>query len=89
MRPRPQEVAALCNAITRWEPLWVAQNVLRPRSQASDDERARSLGGYLELIVGTRRFRPFARLRFSTTRPALVLIRVRKPCVRFRRIRLG
>jgi hypothetical protein len=36
-----------------------------------------------------RRLRPFARRRFSTSRPFLVLIRTRKPCVRFRRRRLG
>jgi len=44
---------------------------------------------YFELIVGTRRLRPFARRRFSTTRPAFVLMRARNPWVRFRRMRLG
>lgn len=35
------------------------------------------------------RFRPFARRRFSTSRPFFVLIRTRKPCVRLRRRVLG
>lgn len=51
-----------------------------------------TLGGsqvYFELIVGTSRLRPFARRRFSTARPAFVLIRARNPWVRFLRMRLG
>jgi hypothetical protein len=36
-----------------------------------------------------RRLRPFARRRFSTSRPFFVAIRVRKPCVFLRRRRLG
>jgi hypothetical protein len=36
-----------------------------------------------------RRFRPFARRRLSTCRPFFVFMRTRKPCVRFRRRRLG
>jgi len=36
-----------------------------------------------------RRFRPFARRRFRTSRPFFVLMRTRKPCVRRRRRRLG
>jgi hypothetical protein len=36
-----------------------------------------------------RRFLPFARRRFNTRRPFLVLIRTRKPCVRFRRREFG
>lgn len=35
------------------------------------------------------RLRPFARRRFSTSRPFFVAIRVRKPCVFLRRRRLG
>lgn len=38
--------------------------------------------GYSLLTV--RRFRPFARRRFSTRRPFLVAIRTRNPCVRLR-----
>src|SRR5205823_12430523 len=36
-----------------------------------------------------RRLRPLARRRFSTVRPCLVLIRLRNPCSRLRRILLG
>ena len=36
-----------------------------------------------------RRARPFARRRFRIARPALVLMRLRKPCFRFLLIRLG
>jgi hypothetical protein len=35
------------------------------------------------------RLRPFARRRFRTSRPFLVLMRTRKPCVRLRRRRFG
>src|SRR5438105_11762828 len=37
----------------------------------------------------TSRLRPFARRRFRTVRPCLVLIRFRKPCSRLRRTLLG
>ena len=40
-------------------------------------------------LLTVRRFRPFARRRFSTSRPFFVLIRTRNPCVRFRRRLLG
>ena len=43
--------------------------------------------GYSPLTV--RRFRPFARRRFRTIRPFLVLIRTRKPCARRRRRLFG
>jgi hypothetical protein len=59
--------------------------VVKRAPNEADSERA----DYFELIVGTRRFRPFARRRFKTVRPAFVLMRVRKPCVRLRRMRLG
>jgi hypothetical protein len=36
-----------------------------------------------------RRLRPLARRRLRTSRPFFVLMRTRKPCVRFRRRRLG
>lgn len=35
-------------------------------------------------LLTVRRLRPFARRRFSTRRPFLVLIRTRNPCVRLR-----
>ena len=44
---------------------------------------------YLEDIRTASRLRPFARRRFSTRRPPLVLIRARNPWLRLRRIRLG
>jgi len=50
---------------------------LRPTAQFHLDE------------VTVSRLRPFARRRFNTVRPFLVLIRTRKPCVRRRRRRLG
>lgn len=40
-------------------------------------------------LLTVRRFRPFARRRFSTRRPFLVLIRTRNPCVRLRRREFG
>ena len=50
---------------------------LRPTAQLHLDE------------VTVSRLRPFARRRFRTMRPFLVLIRTRKPCVRRRLRRLG
>ena len=44
---------------------------------------------YFEGIETAIRLRPLARRRLSTFRPPGVLIRFRKPCTRFRRIRLG
>ena len=35
-------------------------------------------------VLTVRRLRPFARRRLRTSRPFLVLIRTRNPCVRFR-----
>ena len=40
-------------------------------------------------IDAVRRFRPFARRRFSTFRPPGVAMRARNPCVLFRRRLLG
>lgn len=40
-------------------------------------------------LLTVRRFRPFARRRLRTSRPFLVLIRTRNPCVRFLRRVLG
>lgn len=45
--------------------------------------------GYFDATVTASRFRPFARRRLRTARPALVFMRARKPWVRLRRIRLG
>jgi hypothetical protein len=39
-------------------------------------------------VVASRR-RPLARRRFKMLRPARVLLRARKPCPRWRRMRLG
>jgi hypothetical protein len=36
--------------------------------------------GYFDATVAASRFRPLARRRFSTARPAFVFIRSRKPC---------
>ena len=38
----------------------------------------------LHSLLTVSRFRPFARRRFSTRRPFLVLMRTKNPCVRFR-----
>jgi hypothetical protein len=40
-------------------------------------------------VYGMSFLRPLARRRLSTRRPALVAMRARKPCVRFRRTLLG
>jgi hypothetical protein len=40
-------------------------------------------------LLTVRRLRPFARRRFSTRRPFLVLMRTRKPCARARRLLFG
>ena len=44
---------------------------------------------YLLEIVAASRLRPLARRRLITFAPALVRIRLRKPCVRLRQILLG
>jgi len=41
----------------------------------------RRIGGERYSLLTVRRLRPFARRRFNTRRPFLVLIRTRKPCV--------
>jgi hypothetical protein len=41
------------------------------------------------LVLTVSRLRPFARRRFSTSRPFFVLIRTRKPCVFRRRLAFG
>ncbi len=48
-----------------------------------------SLRGNSSRRQGTMRLRPCLRRAFNTLRPAFVDIRLRKPCVRRRRIRLG
>src|SRR5205807_5300791 len=53
---------------------------------------ARSRVGIAPYFFGaltTSRLRPFARRRFRTLRPALVALRLRKPCSRLRRTLLG
>jgi hypothetical protein len=75
-RDRPRENAAIHSRRA-----WAAYSS-RPRT-------GRGAQTYFELIVGTSRLRPFARRRFRTMRPAFVLMRERKPWVRFRRMRLG
>lgn len=42
-----------------------------------------------QTIYALSRARPLARRRFNTRRPAAVLMRARKPCVRLRLITLG
>ena len=49
----------------------------------------RTCSDYLEPTETESRFRPFARRRRRMSRPPLVFMRDRKPCLRFRRIRLG
>src|SRR5207302_6734368 len=44
---------------------------------------------YFFAALTTRRLRPFARRRLRTLRPCLVLIRLRNPCSRLRRMLLG
>lgn len=44
---------------------------------------------YLRGVVTARRRRPFARRALMTLRPLAVAIRLRKPCVRRRDVRLG
>jgi len=43
-----------------------------------------ALLSYFDPVDTTRRLRPFLRRRFSVCRPALVLMRARKPCLFFR-----
>jgi hypothetical protein len=51
--------------------------------------RARTAAAYFFAIVTARRFRPLARRRFKTARPARVFIRLRNPWVRFRLLLCG
>ena len=48
-----------------------------------------SKSDYFEGTETLRRLRPFARRRLSTKRPEVVDIRLRKPCLRVRRVLLG
>jgi hypothetical protein len=82
------KIPALADAIRRSKALRSTRGVRGLQGQAGLGPEG-GLETYFELIVGTSRFRPLARRRFNTRRPALVLMRARKPCVRFRRIRLG
>jgi len=59
------------------------------RSSKSTGRNASLAHVYLDATVAARRFRPLARRRFNTARPAFVFIRSRKPCLRRRLIRLG
>src|SRR5207302_10995911 len=63
-------------------------------AQTSERKRRDARAGaspprYFFGALTARRLRPFARRRFSTVRPCLVLIRLRNPCSRLRRILLG
>lgn len=44
---------------------------------------------YFLYVVGARRLRPLARRREMTSAPPLVRMRLRKPCLRFRRMLCG
>jgi hypothetical protein len=60
------------------------QPIRRPKATGP-----RRLHCYFDPTETESEWRPFARLRFRIARPARVLIRLRKPCLRFLLIRLG
>ncbi len=65
----------------------------RPADPVESGEGLRSfhpvIQNYLVVIVAAKRLRPLARRRLITLAPPLVRIRLRKPWVRLRLIRLG
>jgi hypothetical protein len=66
-----------------------APQAIRAPQTALPRPHFRHAVAYLEAMVTTRRFRPFARRRFRTARPFFVAMRARNPWVRLRFSRLG